>query len=268
MEMVGGPSAAGQGAAFHIEEVRWVCHWNDHMFSFALSRPASLRFRSGEFVMLGLRNGARPLLRAYSIASPAYADELEFLSIKVPDGPLTGRLQKIRPGDEVHLSRKATGTLVVDALRPGRRLVLLGTGTGLAPFLSVIRDPHSYERFDHVVLMHSVRRESDLAYRDLLETHLSDDPLVGEEARDRFVYLPVVTREPFPRSRRISAMLEDPGAWTGEGLLPLDPAHDRIMLCGSMSMIADCTTALERLGFREGANSSPADYVIEKAFVG
>lgn len=255
--------------AFHIETVRWVRHWNEHLFSFAISRPASFRFRSGEFVMLGLPGEGRPLMRAYSIASPAYAEELEFLSIKVPDGPLTSRLQKISVGDELYLARKTTGTLVPDALRPGKRLFLLATGTGLGPFLSVIRDPDVYERFAQVVVVHSVRRVSDLAYRDELTGLLAGDPLVQDQALVQLSYIPTVTREPFPMRERITTLMERPELFrTTAGDKRLDPAHDRVMLCGSMAMIRDCSTILERLGFAEGSNAQPGDYVIEKAFVG
>jgi len=255
--------------SFHIQTVLWVKHWNEHLFSFAVDRPATMRFRSGEFVMLGLPGEARPLLRAYSIASPSYADELEFLSIKVDDGPLTSRLQKIIPGDELYFARKTTGTLVADALRPGKRLFMLATGTGLAPFLSVMRDPDIYQLFDQVVIVHSVRRVSDLAFRDVLESRLAGDPLVEEEAAAKFHYIPTVTREAFPRSDRITTMIESGGLFEGiEGEARFDPANDRVMMCGSMDMIRDCSAMLERIGFEEGSNAKPADFVIEKAFVG
>ena len=255
--------------AFHVETIQWVRHWNEHMFSFAISRPASLRFRSGEFVMIGLQGERKPLLRAYSIASPSYADEVEFLSIKVPDGPLTSRLQKVRPGDQIYMARKTTGTLVTDALKPGRRLFMLATGTGLAPFLSVIRDPDVYVQFDQLVVLHSVRRVSDLAYRELLESRLEGDPLVADDAREKLHYIPTVTREPFPRSDRITTLLERSDLFDGvAGDHALDPMHDRVMMCGSMDMIRDCAAILERLGFEEGSNAKPADFVIEKAFVG
>jgi ferredoxin--NADP+ reductase len=254
--------------AFSTQTVSWIRHWNDRLFSFAVDRPASLRFRSGEFIMLGLPGESRPIMRAYSIASPAYGDEIELLSIKVEEGPLTSRLQNIVAGDQLYFGRKTTGTLVTDALRPGKRLFLLATGTGLAPFLSVVRDPESYDRFDEVVLIHSVRRVSDLAYRDLLESALADDPLLGDTARERFHYIPTVTREQFPRQDRITTMIDQglllahPGAKSR-----LDPASDRVMMCGSMDMIRDCSAILKGLGFKEGSNANPADFVIEKAFV-
>lgn len=255
--------------AFHIETVLWVRHWNEHMFSFAITRPASLRFRSGEFVMIGLQGENKPLLRAYSIASPSYADEIEFLSIKVPDGPLTSRLQQIVPGDEIYMARKTTGTLVTDALKPGKRLVLLSTGTGLAPFMSVIRDPDVYDMFERVIVVHSVRRVSDLAYRDLLESKLKDDPLVEDQAREQFNYIPTVTREAFPRHDRIPALIRNHVLFGPEDGDPqLNPETDRVMMCGSMEMIKECAALLEELGFEEGSNAKPADFVIEKAFVG
>lgn len=256
--------------ALSVETVTRVQHWNEHLFSFAITRPASFRFRSGEFVMLGLPDGQRPLLRAYSIASPSYDETLEFLSIKVPDGPLTSRLQTIRDGDPVFLGRKPTGTLVTDALRPGRRLFLLATGTGLAPFLSLVRDPDLYDAFSQIVLIHSVRRVSDLAYRDALESQLADDPLISEQAQAQFHYIPTVTREPFPTSARIGTLFDDGTAFRAPiaGPAKLDPAEDRLMLCGSMAMIREQAAALDALGFTEGSNAAPGDYVIERAFVG
>jgi len=255
--------------AFNVQTVRWVKHWNDHLFSFAIDRPPSLRFRSGEFVMLGLPGETRPLMRAFSIASPSYSDELEFLSIHVVEGPLTSRLRHIIPGDEIYLARKTTGTLVADALTPGKRLFLLSTGTGLAPFLSVMRDPEIYERYEQVIIVHSVRHVNDLAFRDILGNKLQGDPLVEEEAATKFHYIPTVTREDFERQQRITTMIENGGIFADvDGEPRLDPATDRVMLCGSMDMIRDCSAILERLGFEEGSNSHPADFVIEKAFVG
>lgn len=252
-----------------VETVRWVKHWNDGLFSFALTRSPSFRFRSGEFVMLGLSVTGKPLLRAYSIASAAYSDELEFLSIKIPDGPLTSRLCHIREGDPVYLGRKPTGTLVTDALRPGRRLFMLSTGTGLAPFLSLMRDPDIYDAFEEVVVVHSVRTVAELAYRDEMEGRLADDPLVDELAANQFHYVPTVTREPFKTTRRIDALIEDGTIFQGvTGPALLDPQHDRVMLCGSMEMIKQFSGFLEGLGFEEGANNKPADFVIERAFVG
>ena len=257
-------------ASLTVEEVRSVRHWNEHLFSFTITRPPSFRFRSGEFVMIGLPGEGRPLLRAYSIASPAYSDELEFLSIKVPDGPLTSRLQKIQPGDPVYLGRKPTGTLVADALTPGRRLFMLSTGTGLAPFLSLARDPDIYDRFNQIVIVHCVRQVSDLAFREELESQLAGDPLVQDQALLQFHYLPTVTREPFRTAGRIDALIDD-GSLFGHpltGPTQFDPATDRIMMCGSMAMIRDLQARFEELGFQEGSNAAPGDFVIERAFVG
>ena len=257
-------------AALTVETVQAVRHWNEHLFSFSISRPPSFRFRSGEFVMIGLMGEGRPLLRAYSIASPAYAEELEFLSIKVPDGPLTSRLQKIEPGDQVFLGRKPVGTLVTDALLPGKRLFLLSTGTGLAPFLSLARDPDIYDRFSQIMLVHCVRRVGDLAFREELESQLAGDPLVQDQALLQFHYMPTVTREPFRNQGRIDALIES-GRLFGPplgGPAHFDPAIDRIMMCGSMAMIRDLQARFEALGFREGSNAAPGDFVIERAFVG
>ncbi len=256
-------------ASLTVEEVRSVRHWNEHLFSFTITRPPSFRFRSGEFVMIGLPGDSRPLLRAYSIASPAWAEELEFLSIKVPDGPLTSRLQQIVPGDQIFLGRKPTGTLVSDALLPGKRLFLLSTGTGLAPFLSLIRDPDIYDAFSQVCVVHSVRRVSDLAFREDLESQLAGDPLVQDQALLQLSYLPTVTREPFRTDRRIGALIEDGTLFNGMlGEQRLNPETDRIMMCGSMEMIRELGTTLDRLGFDEGSNAKPGHYVIERAFVG
>lgn len=255
--------------ALSVETVLSVKQWNEHLFSFTITRPDSFRFRSGEFVMIGLEQDGRPLLRAYSIASPDYAEELEFLSIRVPDGPLTSHLCLIRPGDQVYLGRKPTGTLVADALLPGKRLFMLSTGTGLAPFLSVARDPDIYSRFDHVQIVHSVRRVTDLAYREPLEAKLSEDPLVDEMAATQFSYVPTVTREPFHTSGRIDALIDDGTLFKDmPGTPHLDPETDRIMLCGSMAMIKDLAAKFEAMGFVEGSNSHPGQYVIERAFVG
>ncbi|SFS12559.1 ferredoxin--NADP reductase [Sphingomonas jatrophae] len=269
------PVAAGQTlaptAALTVETVLSVRHWNEHLFSFTITRPASFRFRSGEFVMLGLPgDNGKPLLRAYSIASPSWAEEIEIFSIKVPDGPLTSKLQLIQPGDQLFLGRKPTGTLVTDALKPGKRLFLFSTGTGLAPFLSLVRDPDVYELFDRVVLVHSVRRVSDFAYREMLESQLAGDPLVEDQAKAQFDYLPTCTREEFPRMGRIDALI-DSGTLFGPALTgpaKLDPEQDRVMLCGSTAMIKTLAERLDGMGFTEGSNASPGDYVIERAFVG
>jgi ferredoxin--NADP+ reductase len=257
-------------SALTVEEVRSVRHWNEHLFSFTITRPPTFRFRSGEFVMIGLPGEGRPLLRAYSIASPAYADELEFLSIKVPDGPLTSRLQQIQPGDQMFLGRKPTGTLVADALLPGNRLFLLSTGTGLAPFLSLIRDPDVYDRFGQIVVVHSVRTVGDLAFRQELESQLAGDPLVQDQALLQLEYVPTVTREPFRTTGRIDALIDNGELFGGRctGPRQLDPSTDRIMMCGSMAMIRDLAVRFDAMGFAEGSNANPGHYVIERAFVG
>ena len=254
-----------------VEAVRSVRHWNEHLFSFTITRPDSFRFRSGEFVMIGLSgDNGKPLLRAYSVASPAYAEELEFLSIKVEDGPLTSKLQQIKEGDQIFLGRKPTGTLVADALLPGRRLFLIGTGTGLAPWMSLVRDPDIYDRFEQVTVVHSVRRVSDLAYREMLEDALAEDPLVDEQAAAQLSYVPTVTREDFHTTGRIDALIASGKLFEGGTAMPprFDPEHDRIMLCGSMVMIKETAEMLDKLGFTEGSNAQPGEYVIERAFVG
>lgn len=264
------PLVQPPSSAFDTVEVAWVRHWNDHLFSLAVSRPQSFRFRSGEFVMLGMQTGEKPLMRAYSIASAAYAEELEFLSVKVADGPLTSRLQRIQPGDQLYLGRKPTGTLVTDALLPGQRLFLLATGTGLAPFLSLIRDPDTYERFNQVVLVHSARRVSDLAWRDAMTAQLADDPLVRDQALLQFHYIPTVTREPFETQGRIQQLIDDRRLFGAPlaGPRDFDPAIDRLMLCGSTEMIRDFADLLTVSGFTEGSNANPGSFVIERAFVG
>lgn len=261
-----------ESAAFHTVTVKWVRHWNEHLFSFAVERPASFRFRSGEFVMVGLPglDGAKPVMRAYSIASPAWAEELEFLSIKVDGGPLTGRLQGIRAGDQIYLGRKPTGTLVLDALLGGKRLFMLSTGTGLAPFLSVARDPEVYERFEQVVIVHGVRRVSDLAWSDMLTAQFAEDPLVGDQALVQFHYLPCVTREVFHTTGRITSLIEDGRLFAPPlvGERRFDPEGDRVMLCGSTAMIRETAEMLDAAGLDEGSNANPGRYVIERAFVG
>ena len=265
------PALIPENAAFNSVRVLWVRHWNEHLFSFAVERPASFRFRSGEFVMIGLPglDGGKPVMRAYSIASPSWSDELEFLSIKVEGGPLTGRLQAIQPGDQLYLGRKPTGTLVLDALTGGKRLFLLSTGTGLAPFLSVARDPDVYERFDQVVIVHGVRRVCDLAWRDELTARLANDPLVADQAAEQFHYLPAVTREDFPVMGRITQLIEDGRLFAAPlaGEPRFDPEHDRVMLCGSTAMIRETAAMLDAAGMTEGSNANPGQYVIERAFV-
>ncbi|SNR25761.1 ferredoxin--NADP+ reductase [Tistlia consotensis] len=250
------------------ESVLAVRHWTDELFSFRLTRPASFRFRSGEFVLLGLMNGEKPLLRAYSIASPSWDDGLDFYSIKVSDGPLTSRLQHVQPGDPVLLGRKPTGTLVLDALKPGRRLFLLSTGTGIAPFASLLREPETYEKFDRVVLTHTCRNVADLACGAELVDALAEDPLVGEIAPQRVTYYASTTREDFVHTGRITDLIASGKLFADLGLEGFDPASDRVMICGSMAMIADTKALCEGAGLAEGSNANPGDYVVEKAFAG
>lgn len=248
--------------------VTQVTHWDDRLFSFRVTRPKSLRFRAGEFVMIGLEGEKKPILRAYSIASPTWDEECEFYSIKVPDGPLTSRLQKIRPGDEVILKPKPTGTLVIDALLPGKRLWMLSTGTGVAPFASLMREPETYEKFERVILTQTCRKISELAYGEKLATELPDDPLVGEEAAEKFMRYATTTREETSRMGRITELIESGRLFEDLDMPPFDPAHDRVMLCGSMDFNLDMKRILEARGFTEGSNSRPAEFVLEKAFVG
>jgi ferredoxin--NADP+ reductase len=256
---------------FHEARVLWVRHWTSSLFSFALERDPAFRFRAGEFVMIGLpgQDGGKPILRAYSIASPTWAEELEFFSIKVPDGPLTSRLQAIQSGDTVLVGKKPTGTLVLDALTGGERLFLIGTGTGLAPWLSVVREPDTWSRFGHVVVAHTVREVADLAYRDFFEGGIYDDPLIGDDARGRLTYYPTVTREAFHTGGRITDRIRSGAFFADLGLPPgFDPARDRVMLCGSMAMIKETGELVEGFGLKEGSNAEPGDYVLERAFVG
>lgn len=258
---------------YHHETVLWVKHWTDRLFSFGITRPASFRFRSGEFVMIGLpseEEGKKPIVRAYSIASPHWDEQLEFLSIKVPDGPLTSRLQHIKVGDTVLLGKKPTGTLVHDALKPGKRLFLLGTGTGLAPWLSVARDPETYDKFEQVIVGHGVREVAELCYRDLWSHELAADELLGELVQDRLVYYPTVTRETFERQGRLTTLIENGQIFRDLGIdqTKFDPAVDRVMLCGSMDMIKDLAHICEAHGMVEGSNAEPGDFVLERAFVG
>lgn len=251
------------------QTVTGVRHYTDRLFSFRVTRPRSLRFRSGEFVMIGLpgENG-RPLLRAYSIASPAWDDELEFYSIKVADGPLTSRLQHLRPGDQIILRPKPVGTLVHDALLPGKRLWMFATGTGFAPFASLLREPETWEKYDEVVVTHTVRDGGELTYGREVVEGLRDDELIGEMAEGKLRYYPTTTREQSPRMGRITTLIETGEVFRDLGIPPLDPAVDRGMVCGSLAFNLDIKALLERAGLREGANSDPAEFVVEKAFVG
>lgn len=250
------------------ETVLSVKHYTDRLFAFRLTRPQSFRFRSGEFVMIGLPDErGKPILRAYSIASPSWDEELEFFSIKVPDGPLTSRLEKIQPGDKVLLGRKPTGTLVHDALTPGKRLYLFSTGTGIAPFASLIRDPDTYNRFERVILTHTCRQVAELGYGQELVASLKDDPLVGEVAPQRLTHYTTVTREPWPNQKRITDCIRSGQLFSDLGAPSLNPAEDRVMICGSLDMLNDTKALVESFGLREGSNAAPAEFVVEKAFV-
>jgi len=244
-----------------------VRHWTDRLFSFCVTRDPSLRFNSGQFTMIGLRIDGRPLLRAYSIASANHEDALEFLSIKVPDGLLTSRLQHVRTGDSVIVGRKPTGTLVVDYLLPASRLYLLATGTGLAPFMSIVKDPETYERFDQVILVHGVRTLDELAYHDVLTRHLPQHEVLGDLVSGRLFYYPTVTREPFRYIGRITELMDSGKLFADLGLSLPDPADDRFMICGSPEMVRDLREGLAQRGFREGSTAAPGHFVVERAFV-
>ena len=251
------------------QTVTMVKHWTDRLFSFRVTRPNSLRFRSGEFVMIGLlKEEGKPLLRAYSIASPAWDDELEFYSIKVPDGPLTSRLQHINVGDEIILRPKPVGTLVHDALMPGKRLWLLATGTGFAPFASLLREPETYEKYDSVIMMHTCREVAELEYGRTVVEGLSEDPLIGDLVGDKLRYYPTTTREPFSHMGRVTDNLTSGKVFADLGVPAMNPVDDRAMVCGSLAFNVDVKTILDGFGLREGANSDPKEFVIEKAFVG
>jgi len=253
------------------ETVLDVEHYTDRLFSFNISRPPSFRFRSGEFIMIGLpkrEDEKRPIMRAYSVASPSWDEKLEFFSIKVPDGPLTSRLQKIKKGDTVLLGRKPVGTLVLDALLPGKRLYMFSTGTGIAPFASLIRDPETFERYDQVILTHTCRQRAELSYGLRLVKSLNDDPLVGEMIDGKLLHITSLTREEHPLKGRITTLIQSGDLFKNAGTPPLNPAEDRVMICGSMDMINDTKALVEGFGLTEGSNSKPAEFVVEKSFVG
>ena len=255
-------------AANSIETVTSVTHWNDTLFSFTTTRESSFRFRNGHFVMIGLEVEGKPLMRAYSVVSPNYEEHLEFLSIKVPDGPLTSRLQNIQTGDSLLVGQKSTGTLVLDDLRPGRNLYLFSTGTGLAPFMSIVRDPETYERFEKLVLIHGVRLVSELAYSDYLTKELPQHEFLGDMVRDQLIYYPTVTREAFTHTGRLTTAMESGKLFADIGLAPLDPAVDRAMICGSPSMLKETAQMLDQRGFEVSPGlGQPGDYLIERAFV-
>ena len=257
------------------QTVTEVEHYTDSLFRFRVTRPASMRFRSGEFVMIGLMGNSHPetgkqkhLLRAYSIASPAWDDTLQFYSIKVDNGPLTSRLQHIKVGDQVILKPKSVGTLVHDALTPANRIWFFSTGTGIAPFASLLREPETYERFDQVILTHTCRDVADLKFGKELIAETKTDILVGEEAQIKLHYYPTTTRETSKKMGRITSLLEDGSLLVDLGVTDFNATNDRAMVCGSIDLNSDMKRILENYGLREGANSDPGDYVIEKAFVG
>jgi len=272
-QLHGVDAAALQQAAddkgLHLVKVTWVHHWTAGLFSFRVERPSTFRFRSGEFIMIGLlgENG-RPLMRAYSIASPSWEEHLEFFSVKVEEGALTSRLQHLQVGDHIFLGKKPTGTLVLDALLPGKTLCMVGTGTGLAPFLSVLRDPETHEKFEKIIVTHTVRQTEELAYRQFLEEEIREDEIFGEMLRDRFTYYPTVTRGEFHRKGRITDLIRD-GVFRQEvGVVDEDRGSMRFMLCGSMAFNKDMGALLESNGLVEGSNADPGTYVMERAFVG
>jgi ferredoxin/flavodoxin---NADP+ reductase len=259
------PSAVPPGLL--AEQVTEVEHYTDRLFRFRVTRPQSLRFRSGEFVMIGLPGEEKPVMRAYSIASPSWDETLEFFSIKVPGGPLTTRLQQIKAGDPILLRPKPTGTLVNDALTPGKRLFCLSTGTGFAPFASLIRDPETYDKFEQVIVTHTCRTTAELQYGfDTVKATL-DDPLVGEFAAGRLKHFASTTREESTHMGRITNLIATGEFFETLKIAPFDPAQDRIMLCGSTAMIKDIRTFIEPQGFTEGSNNKPGSFVVERAFV-
>ena len=254
-------------SAFLEERVLSVHHWTDRLFSFTTTRDQALRFSNGHFTMIGLRGETgKPLLRAYSIASANYEEHLEFLSIKVPDGPLTSKLQHIQVGDTIVVGRKPTGTLLCDYLLPGKRLYLLSTGTGLAPFMSIIRDPDTYERFEQVILVHGVRQVNELAYQDYITQELPQHEFLGEMVSKQLKYYPTVTREPYKNQGRVTDLMENGKLFADLGVPTLNPAEDRVMICGSPGMLRDLKRICEERGLQEGNTSTPGAFVIERAF--
>jgi len=252
----------------YSERVLSVHHWNDTLFSFKTTRNPGLRFENGQFVMIGLQVDGRPLMRAYSIASPNYEEHLEFFSIKVPNGPLTSRLQHLQVGDELLVSKKPTGTLILSDLNPGKHLYLLSTGTGLAPFMSTIQDPETYERFEKVILVHGVRWVSELAYEEFITKELPQNEFFGDLVREKLIYYPLVTREPFRNQGRQTDLMRNGKMFEDIGLPPINPEHDRAMICGSPSMLDETSEVLDSFGLKISPRmGDPGDYLIERAFV-
>jgi ferredoxin--NADP+ reductase len=249
------------------ERVLSVHHWTDRLFSFTTTRDPSLRFLNGQFTMIGLEVNGRPLLRAYSLVSANYEEHLEFLSIKVQDGPLTSRLQHIKVGDTILVGRKPTGTLIADNLLPGKHLYLLSTGTGLAPFMSIIKDPEVYEKFDKLILVHGVREVAELAYEELIQHELPRNEFFGDFVKEKLIYYPTVTREPFRNQGRLTDLITSGKLFDDIGLPPLDLDDDRLMLCGSPQMLGDMVKIFQERGFTEASHSKAGHYAIEKAFV-
>jgi len=255
-------------ATLSTEQVLKVHHWTDTQFSFTTTRHSGLRFQNGQFVMVGVEVDSRPILRAYSIASANHEEHLEFLSIKVPEGPLTSRLQHIRRGDPILISRKPTGTLVLHDLKPGKRLYLLSTGTGAAPFMSVVKDPEVYERFEDVVLVHGVRWARETAVIKHFIEDLNQHEILGESVRAKLHYYPTITREPHPNRGRLTTLIESGKLFRDLELPAFDPRNDRVMVCGSPKMLDDTCAMLDSLGFGISKHiGEPGDYVIERAFV-
>jgi len=255
-------------ASFIKEQVTSITHWNDTLFSFTTSRDPSFRFKNGHFIMMGLELEGRPLMRAYSIASANYEDELEFFSIKVQDGPLTSKLQKIEVGDEILLSKKPTGTLLQENLLPGKNLYLLSTGTGLAPFMSIIKDPEIYEQYEHIILVHGVRYTSELAYQEIINQELPNNEFFGDDVRNKLIYYPSVTREKYINNGRVTDLITSGKLTNDIGLPVIDKENDRFMICGSTAMLKDSCEILDALGFEEARQGNQGHYVIERAFVG
>lgn len=255
------------GGNLREETVTWVHHWTDRLFSFKTSRDPSFRFINGQFAMIGLLVDGKPLLRAYSMVSANYDENLEFLSIKVPDGPLTSRLQHIKVGERIIVGRKATGTLLQDNLIPGKTLWLLATGTGLAPFMSIIKDPDAYERYERVVLVHGCRDVAELAYGDFITKEWPQNEFFGDAVKQKLIYYPTVTREAFRNQGRITDLIRNGKLFADLNLPAFDIERDRVMLCGSPAMLADLREIMDGMGWKEGSTTGAGHYVIEKAFV-